>query len=325
MHPVALDLIRTRRRMLAAQWARDLAATPTRGQIWQDGQRIGRLIQTGMDALAEAAAAGQVDPFVEFAGRFSGEAFALETPLEEVIRALLEVKPVVLDFLSINLPASDQDPETIHFLNLLISAGILEAIQRYERQRSRRGLVLQGHLDELRERARRQIIVDSPTGLFSATYFATAVRHEMLRSRRFKRTFAVAMVTVDQAEEIVNSLGGEAARSMTVHLANILTRETRLVDLRAALGSGRFGLILPETSLEGAFALAERIRESVERTLFMPPGHPYPLTQTVSIGLACYPQDAETDQELLERAEEALARAQAGQNTTVAASSAHNF
>ncbi|MDI6771847.1 MAG: GGDEF domain-containing protein [bacterium] len=325
MNPVVLDLIRTRRRMLAAHWARDLAAAPTRGQIWQDGERIERQTLTGMDALAEAAATGQVEPFVEFAGRFSGEALALETPLEEVIRALLEVKPVVLDFLTSSLPAGDQGTEADHFLNRLISAGILEVIQRYERLRSRRGLAVQGHLDELRERARRQIIVNSPTGLYSATYFATAVQREMIRSRRFKRTFAVALVAADQEEEVDNTLGSEAARSLAVHLANILTHETRMVDLRAVLASGRFGLILPETSLEGAFALAERIRGAVERTSFVPPGHPYPLTITVSIGLACYPQDADTDQELTERAEEALARARAGQNTTVAAASSRNF
>jgi len=147
----------------------------------------------------------------------------------------------------------------------------------------------------------------------------------LTRSRRFKRSFAVALVAVDQEEEIGDTLGSEADRALTVHLANILTNETRVVDLRAALGSGRFGLILPEASLEGAFALAERIRGSVERTLFVPPGHPYPLTLTVSIGLACYPQDADNSQELLERAEEALARARAGQNTTVAAASAHDF
>lgn len=325
MNLVALDLIRTRRRMLAARWARELAAAPTRGQMWKDAERIERQILAGMDALVEAAAAGQMEPFTEFAGRFSGEAFALETPLEEVIRALLDVKPVVLDFLSEDLPTSERDPEVVHLLNRLISAGILEVVQRYERQRLRRGLAAQGHLDELRERSRRQIIVDSPTGLFNARHFSTAVQGELSRSHRFKRTFAVALVAIDQEEDVVNTLGHEAARSMTVHLANILTHETRLVDVRASLASGRFGLVLPEASLEGAFLLAERIRGSVERTVFMPPGHPYPLTLTVSIGLACYPQDADTGQGLLERADEALARARAGQNTTVAATSAGNF
>lgn len=325
MNPVVLDFIRTRRRLLAARWARNLTAAPSRGQFWQDAGRMERHTQTGMDALAEAAAAGLVEPFMEYAARFSGEAIALETPLEEVIRALLEVKPAVLEFLSGELPAGGEDPDVVNLLNRLISAGILEVIRRYERQWSRRGLAVQGHLDELRERARHQIIVDSQTGLFNATHFATAIQGEMTRSRRFKRAFAVALVAIDQEEEIGDTLGSEASRALAVHLANMLTNETRVVDLRASLGPGRFGLILPEALLEGALSLAERIRGSVERTLFLPPGHPYPVTLTVSIGLACYPQDADAPGELLERAEEALARAMAGQNTTVAAASARDL
>ncbi|HET8679677.1 MAG TPA: hypothetical protein VFM39_06115, partial [bacterium] len=50
----------------------------------------------------------------------------------------------------------------------------------------------------------------------------------------------------------------------------------------------------------------------------------YPMTQTVSIGLACFPQDAEDDRGLLARLEEALARARGGRNTTVAAASSQN-
>lgn len=325
MNPASLEMVRTRRRMLAARWALNLISATMRGKMWQDQERMERHAQTGMDALVEAAAAGGVEPFVEFSGRFSREAYALETPLEEVVRAILEVKPVVIGFLTSTLPAGDQDPEVVQFFDRLVSSGIIEAIQTYERQRSRRGLVMQGHLEELRERARREIIVDQTTGLFNATYFKAAVQHEVMRSRRFKRIFALGLVAVDQIEEIGDTLGSEALRSLAVHLANVLTHETRVVDLRAALGPGRFGLILPETSLEGALAVAERVRRSVERTLFVPPGHPFPITQTVSIGLACYPEDADTEQDLTERAEEALARAWAGQNTTVAASSARDF
>ncbi len=311
--------------MLATHWARAMALTPARGQVWKDHERLERHAQAGLDALAEAASTGQVSSFVEFAGRLSGEAFALDTPLEEVIRALLDVKPAVLDFLAGAVPPGDQDAEAVHFLNRLISAGVLEVIQRHERQRARRGLTEQSRLDELRERARRQIIVDAQTGLFNATFFATAAARELARSQRFGRTFALALLAVDQEEEISGTLGSEASTAIAVHISGVLTAETRLVDLRASLGSGRFGLVLPETSLEGAFALAERIRRSVESTVFVPPGHPYPLTPTVSIGLACYPRDAESAQGLIERAEEALVRACAGGNTTVATASAGDF
>lgn len=325
MDPAALELVRTRRRMLAARWEHQVAAPPKGGRIWQDRERLGRHLLAGMDAVVEAMATGQMEPFAAFAERFCQEALALETPLEEVIRALLDVKPIVLDLLAEHLPPNAQDPGAIEVLNRLISAGVLEAIHRYERQRSRRSLTTQELLNDLRERARRQVIVDTQTGLFNAGYFATAVRGEVLRSRRFNRTFTLGLVAADHGDEVSELLGPEGMAAMTIHLANLLTRATRHVDLRASLGGCRFGIILPETSLKGAFVLAERVRQAVEHTPLTLADHPYPLTQTVSIGLACFPQDADDDQALLERAEEALARARAGQNTTVSAATAWEF
>ncbi len=319
------ERIRMHRRALAARWARQVTDIPRASPLWRDGQRIDRHMMTGMDALVEAGVSGKIDHFVDFASRLSQEAFALQIPLDEVIRALLLLKPITLDFLTEGDPAPGLDVDTVQQLNRLVSVAILEAIRRHERQRDRRALAAQEQIDELRERLRRQVLVDSLTGLFNANYFAIAVRRESVRSRRFGRTFTIGLVSLDQDDEIRESLGEEGLRAVTIQLADILTHTTRQVDFRAALGGGRFGLILPETSFEGAFVLAERLRQGVENSAFALPEHPFPMTQTVSIGLACFPRDGEDDQALLARAEEALARARAGKNTTVVAATAQDF
>jgi diguanylate cyclase (GGDEF)-like protein len=321
----SFERVRTNRRMLAARWARQITDTPRASPLWRDGQRIDRHTMTGMEALVEAGVGGKAEPFVDFAGRLSQEAFALQIPLDEVIRALLAVKAVTLDFLTGGHDESGLDAGTVAALNHLTSMGILEAIRRHERQRDRRALAAQEQIDELRERLRRQVLVDSLTGLFNANYFALAVRREGLRSYRFNRTFTIGLVALDQDDEIRELLGEEGLRAVTIQLADILTHATRQVDFRAALGGGRFGVILPETSLEGAFVLAERLRQAVEQSAFALPEHPFPMTQTVSIGLACFPRDGEDDQTLLARAEEALSRARAGKNTTVVAATAQDF
>ncbi len=319
METDAFERIRTHRRLLATQWARHITDIPRSSPLWRDGQRIDRHVVAGMDALVEAGASGRVEPFVEFAGRLSQEAFALQIPLDEIIRALLLVKPVTLDFLAEGSVTASGHVETAQLLNRLVSVAILEAIRRHERQRDRRAVAAQEQIDELRERLRRQVLVDSLTGLFNANYLSIAVRRETLRSRRFGRTFTIGLVSLDQDDEIREALGEDGLRAVTIRLADILTHATRQVDFRASLGGGRFGIILPETSLEGAFVLAERLRQAVERSPIALPDHPSPLTQTVSIGLACFPRDGEDDQTLLARAEEALARARAGKNTTVVA------
>lgn len=325
MYPDAFERIRTHRRTLAARWSRYVISTPDASLVWQDVQRIDRNTLAGMEAVAEAGATGKVDLFGDFAGRFSQEAFALGVPLDELIRALLQVKPVVQEFLAEGSPAAAPDADIVQFLNRLISVGLLEAIRRHERQRDRRALALQEQIDDLRERLRRQVLVDPVTGLFNANYFAIAVRREMLRSRRFDRTFTVGLVALDQDNEIKESLGEEGLQAVTIELADVLTHATRQVDFRASLGGGRFGIILPETSLDGGFILAERLRQAVESRAFAMPDHPFPLTQTVSIGLASFPRDGKEDQVLLARSEEALARARAGKNTTVVAATVDDF
>lgn len=325
MYADAVHRIRMYRRHLAARWSQQVAQAPRASPIWQDAARVDRHALACMDALVEAAVAGRPEAFGEFAARLAGELFALQVPLDEVIRALLQIKPLILGFLGdADLPSTD-DIATVSLLNSLISLGVLEAIRRHERQQDRRALALQDQIDELRERVRRQVLVDPATGLFNANYFGLAVRREVHRSQRFGRTFTIGLVTLDQDEDIRDALGEDGLRAVTIQLAEVLTRSMRQVDVRAALGPGRFGIILPETSLDGAFVLAERIRTTVERTAFVLPEHPFPLTQTVSIGLACYPHDGEDDQALLARAEEALARAQAGRNATVFAATAQDF
>jgi diguanylate cyclase (GGDEF)-like protein len=322
MTTAEIERIRAHRRSLATQWARQVADTPTANPLWRDARRIDRHMQAAVDALVDAAATERPEPFVEFAGRLSQDAFALQIPLDEVIRALLQVKPVILEFLAHSGPAPEASVDAVQTLNRLLSAAILEAIRRHERQRDRRSLAAQEHIDELRERVRRQVLVDPTTGLFNANYFTMAVRRETLRGKRFGRAFTICLVSLDQDDDMREAMGDQGLRAISLQLADLLTRHTRQVDVRAALGGGRFGVILPETEVEGAFVVAERLRQAVEQARFVLPDHSSPITQTVSIGLACYPRDGDTDQSLLARTEEALARARAGKNTTVAAATA---
>ncbi len=323
MHEAVIERIRTHRRTLAAQWARQFAGGPGVSASWGGQTRLDPQMQAGVAALVESITTDRVEPFAEFAARLAQEAFALQVPLHEVMRGLLHIKPLLLELVA-DPSMSPADVEVVRWLDRLISAGILEGIRRHEHQRDRRVLATQQQLEGLRDRLRRQVLIDESTGLHNANYFAIAVRREVRRSGRFNRTFTLGLVALDQDDEIREAWGEEGLRAVTLHVAGILARATRQVDLRATLGSGRFGLVLPETALEGAMLLAERVRQTVEIDAFAMPEHPYPMTQTVSIGLACFPQDAEDDRGLLARLEEALARARGGRNTTVAAASSQN-
>lgn len=325
MNPESIDLIRRRRRELAGRWSRDMAAMSGAGPIWWESKKIDRHALTGMDAFADSITAGRADPFVEFAGRFGQEVVALEVPADEVVRALTCIRAVVLGFLAESGDPQALSSDTIEAVSSVVSAGILECTKRYEHIDSRRGVSAQERIKDLRERARRQVVVDPVTGMFNANHFALSVRREITRGRRFGRVFSVALLSLDQDEALRESLGEEGMRAVLVKMAGLLTDATRHVDVRAFLGGSRFGLVLPETPLEGALEAAERIRHLVEGTTVTVADDVFPVTLTVSVGLAAFPEDAEDDRTLLERAEEAHARARQETNATMTAASPHRF
>jgi diguanylate cyclase (GGDEF)-like protein len=324
MHPVLIERVRAHRRILASRWSAFIVGAPSANPWWRDAERTDHFMLAGLDALIEAASSGSAESFVAFASRLSQDAFAGHVPSNDVIRAILAGKAVITEFLTDPQASPALDVATVQSLDQIVSAGLLEGIRRQERQRERRLLTAQEQLEQLRDRLRRQVVVDSPTGLYNANYFSIAVRREVRRSQRFGRVFSLALVALDQDDDVRESSGEEGLRTVTITLADILTRSTRQIDLRAALGDVRFGLILPETPMDGAFVLAERIRVAVEQHAFILPDHPSPLARTVSIGLASFPRDAEDDRGLLARLHEALARARSGGNTTVASVSTPN-
>src|SRR5687767_6996624 len=154
MPPNALEHIRKHRRTLSARWAQRLVRG--RGaQTWRDPHRLDRATQQGMDAILDAAVATRVESFVDFAARFSHEAFAHQVPLGAVTHALLEVKPLVLAILEEGPQAPGIDPDAVQFVNHVVSEGLVEAIRQHERQRERRALALQEQIEELREQISR--------------------------------------------------------------------------------------------------------------------------------------------------------------------------
>jgi diguanylate cyclase (GGDEF)-like protein len=325
MPAAVLQRLQTHRRELAARWAQRIAAMPGLAAWWHDPDRIRQQTMAGTDALCQALSAARPEPFAEFAARLSQEAFAVGVPLHDVVRVVLEVKPVLLGFLGEAPVAPDPDLEIHRRLDHVTAAAVLEGIRGHERQRDRRAVTAQRQLAELRERLRQQVVIDPTTGLFNSNYFRIMLRREVRRCRRFHRSFTAALLALDQEDELRDAWGDEGVRLVALQVADILRRVTRQVDVRAALGPARFGLILPETPPDAGLTAAERVRVAIEQHPFTVPEEPLPVTYTVSIGLAAFPQDADDDQGLLQRLDEALALARTSRNTTVAAASAWNL
>ncbi len=150
-------------------------------------------------------------------------------------------------------------------------------------------------------------IFDEPTGLLSARYYHLRLREELRRAIRHHKGLALLLVRLDglrsSEPEGVNALRESAETVRDLIRADL--------DIPARYGENELAIILPDTVLEGAKVLAGRMRERLSA------GGMAVGSLEVSIGIAGYPEHADTVEELAECAERALE--QAGKEGGIAA------
>jgi diguanylate cyclase (GGDEF)-like protein len=151
--------------------------------------------------------------------------------------------------------------------------------------------------------------IEPKTGLYNMRHFTGVVSQELQRAARFDRPIAVLMVDVDHLRDVTSAHGHVGGDRALRHVAASLIAATREYDLAARFGGDEFCVLLPETELEGALLVADRIRTRVEQGTEEP-------RITVSVGVAAHRGGGITPDELIALADRAAYRAKfSGRNT----------
>ena len=163
---------------------------------------------------------------------------------------------------------------------------------------------------------------DPLTGLDNHASFQESVRREIARARRHGLSCALLLASIDRFRDINASLGFAGGDALLRALGAFLLRSGRASDVPAYLGSGvmarfagdTFALLLPETDRTGGAIRGEHLRRALSQAV-VGPGLP---AITASVGLAAFPEHAQTPEALIAAASIALdAAKQAGRNRII--------
>ena len=159
----------------------------------------------------------------------------------------------------------------------------------------------------LQSKLENQSIRDALTGLFNRHFMQISLDRELSRAARKKQTLAVLMLDMDHFKRFNDTHGHAAGDAGLQGLANVLKSSIRPEDIACRYGGEEFTILLPDITIEGAYQRAETILQAVSHMSVSVGSQTYS-EFTISIGIALYPNDGETQEQLLRRADEALYR-----------------
>lgn len=169
-------------------------------------------------------------------------------------------------------------------------------------------------LKQGREELERLSRTDGLTGLPNRRHLMETLEKEARRATRNALPFTLLMIDVDHFKRYNDAFGHLAGDDVLKRLAGVLLAVVRTADYAARYGGEEFTVVLPETPLDGALEVAERIRERMAEEAFGTNGSKV----TLSIGLGEFPTDGATPEAVIAGADSALYRAKEhGRNCVV--------
>lgn len=189
---------------------------------------------------------------------------------------------------------------------LCLLRAVATAQTRWQIEQTRRQQLAEARaqVHALTVRLQNEQIRDPLTGLYTRRYLNETLERELRRADREQVVLSVALIDIDQLEQVNWQFGRALGDAVLQHLANLIGRQVRGGDIFCRYGSDELLLVLPRVALETVLHRAEQWRAAVAQTVIRP--STLDLQVTISIGVAAFPRDARNAAELLTRVGEAL-------------------
>ena len=155
------------------------------------------------------------------------------------------------------------------------------------------------------EANKRQSRIDHLTGLYNRKSFDNQLSMEILRAGRSGsgKGLSLIMFDLDHFKGINDKYGHLAGDAVLKNIAQIVKKQVRVIDFIARYGGEEFVVILPETTLEGAKIIAEKIRRVVAENKIIDLGSAISIQVTISLGVASVTKETDSTEDLIKRAD----------------------
>ncbi|HMY14896.1 MAG TPA: GGDEF domain-containing protein [Polyangium sp.] len=153
----------------------------------------------------------------------------------------------------------------------------------------------------------RMTIIDGLTQIYNKRYLYEALEREIIRGRRHERELCILMFDIDHFKRINDVHGHLAGDYVLKEVARVVQARIRRDEVFARYGGEEFAIILPETPISGATALAETLRQKVADHSFVFQADS--IKVTISLGAALMEEGDRTAADLIKRADEKLYQA----------------
>ena len=163
---------------------------------------------------------------------------------------------------------------------------------------------------------------DSLTGLYNRAYFTERLREELVRAERYEHTVVVAIIDLDLFKNVNDQWGHHAGDVVLRSVAEALRAGVRRTDSVARYGGEEFAFMFPETDLDEAFQMLERLRDTIRSNAVHIGGDSQAMGTTFSGGVATTDHDGATLDLLMRNADARLMAAKAAGRDRIVTSGA---
>lgn len=177
-----------------------------------------------------------------------------------------------------------------HQMTLLAGAIVCAWVSYYvttlmrDRDRLGREVFLQSYeLKKSKEALESCLATDTQTQFYNTRLLDTRLTEECDRARRYHRPLSFLLVSIDSLSDLAKTYGTNLPQLIVQDVAVFLKECTRSVDIIVRRGEDRFVLILPETQLDQARIVAERIRYAIANNTFRIEGKEFKVTASVGV------------------------------------------